>query len=288
MRQAKSIRGLTGAVIGTFYPNLLMEKVFGQELESGPTFAYLFRRFGYPVYGWDGYKELCCYTLTTPMRGVCLGVSIKNGVDFRYMISQKLEQICQQERHAPYDAWNSRFQTWAREKGYRPLYRRWSNDTDQAEIDAVATTWLAARGLTSEEVTDEIVREFWDEQEARLKAWTEEYQVIEPWPKVPEDEIYGETWTKVWGALERAMRELLRPVRVRDGTIDIKGQVSDGGRKPLEESSMAGLGIGWLYDIYLDKDKQERWWNCVDAVRKNGKGDLLAGLENLLAGQSKK
>jgi hypothetical protein len=39
---------------------------------SGEMLMYLFRRFGYPVYGWDGHKSVVDYCLTTPDPDVML------------------------------------------------------------------------------------------------------------------------------------------------------------------------------------------------------------------------
>lgn len=281
IKQATNLKGMTGAIGGTFYPNNLAEKVFVRPLEYGSVFAYLFRRFGYPIHGWDSDKDICSYTLTTPLSDVCLWVNIKSGVDFGYMISQELDDICLREDRAPYEAWHSRFDIWAKSKGYQPLYR-WSGHTTQEDLDAVGDPWMAARGLTEDQLTDAIMNEFWTEQDAKLKVWREEYAAIDPWP-VRRDSIYGETRIKVWSALEQAMRELLRPVQVDSTVIDIFGQVdSFGPLKHVKESPMAGLGIGWLYDIYEDKQKRESWWNAVGSIRKVGRGDLLAGIETLL------
>lgn len=44
----------------------LVEEFLSPELNYGTLFAYLFRRFGYPNHGWDDYKELTNYYLSTP------------------------------------------------------------------------------------------------------------------------------------------------------------------------------------------------------------------------------
>lgn len=284
IKQATKMSGdATGAVGGVLWPETLANEVFGRHLNSGQVFLYLFRRFGYPVYGWDGYKEVVQYFLTTPMRGVYLFISIKAGVDWGYMMSSKMECICQQESSAPYEAWWSRFEAWARGQGYIVLHKY--DEIDDADLDAVATPWLAARGLTDAEVTDEIKAAFWDEQDAKLKVWRGKYREIDPWPEHKHDEIYGETRLKVWAALRRAMEALTTPVRVRDSAINIMGDLE--GHKCVDEHEMAGCGIGHLYEIYADPVKRERWWDAVDRLRKLGGGDLLAGIESLLppAGQ---
>lgn len=62
---------------GLLEPGELAEKIYGDKFSSASMFAYLFRRFGYPLDGWDDYKELCGYILNTPMEGIYLYISIK-------------------------------------------------------------------------------------------------------------------------------------------------------------------------------------------------------------------
>ncbi len=69
------VRGFGGDEL--LEPGKLAEKIYGDKFSSAAIFAYLFRRFGYPLGGWDDYKELCGYTLSTPMEGIYLYISIK-------------------------------------------------------------------------------------------------------------------------------------------------------------------------------------------------------------------
>jgi len=50
-------------------------------LRGGQLVAYLFRRFGYPSWRWDEYKELTHYLITTPMKDVFLEVRPYMGGD---------------------------------------------------------------------------------------------------------------------------------------------------------------------------------------------------------------
>lgn len=57
-----------------FGPRTVARRVFSEDEglplvvsnKTGAQFAYLFRRFGYPISGWDDYKSLVSYYLTTP------------------------------------------------------------------------------------------------------------------------------------------------------------------------------------------------------------------------------
>lgn len=281
IKQAAKIRGtVTGAVGGVLWPETLAKEVFGRPLDAGSVFLYLFRRFGYPIYGWDGYKEICNYTLTTPMRDVYLFVSIKTGVDWGYLMPPKMEQICQQEDVAPFNAWWTRFDAWAKEQGHIVLHKY--SEIDDADLSAVATPWLAARGLTEADINDEIKKKFWDEQEAKLKGWREEYYAIDPWPERKHDDVYGETRLKVWEALRQAMEALKAPVRVRDSMISITGNNDLQDYKCHDEHDMAGCGIGALYEIYADSTQRNRWWDAIDRLIKVGDGSMLVGIERLL------
>lgn len=285
IKQVRHIPGKTsGAVGGTFWLNALADEIFGvDKLQPGPTFLYLFRRFGYPIYGWDGYKEVVQYHLTTPMRGVFFFISIKSSmVDFGYLLPEKLEQICSFESRQPYEDWHNRFDTWVKEKGYKFL-SRWTDYT-QAELDEIGDPWLRARGIDPQaDLSKETIEEFWTEQEAFAKRYREEYAQIDPWPEFSHDSVYGETRLKLWANYRRAIKALLVPVRVRDTVIDIFGEVDPNpAHKWVEKSEMAGNGIGEVYEIFNDPEKRSRWWAALDKLEKIGGGDVLAGIESLL------
>lgn len=87
----------SGASYGFFNPNRLADEILGQ-LDNGKLFLYLFRRFGYPCYGWDGYKEVCEYFLTTPEPDCCLIIRITGtSYEFGYSLSPEAEKLCYQQ-----------------------------------------------------------------------------------------------------------------------------------------------------------------------------------------------
>jgi len=63
-----------GAKAGIFALDADIQGNFGGDPPAGIVFMYLFRRFGYPRFGWDGLKKLTQYHITTPMAGVVLTV----------------------------------------------------------------------------------------------------------------------------------------------------------------------------------------------------------------------
>jgi hypothetical protein len=51
------------------------EELFGDEIDGAWLCCYMLRRFGWPNSGSDDYKNLCTWTLTTPIRGLYLAVT---------------------------------------------------------------------------------------------------------------------------------------------------------------------------------------------------------------------
>lgn len=75
MKQAKQLKGFTGGRgMGFFDIGDEARKEF-PNWNYGEAFAYLWRRFGPPEIGWDGYKQLVNYYLTTKMKGLYLTCS---------------------------------------------------------------------------------------------------------------------------------------------------------------------------------------------------------------------
>lgn len=76
-----------------FSPKRTALKVFGAHDYSPPTvkdnttgaqFAYLFRRFGYPISGWDDHKSLVAYYLTTPDPDIILWCNPSSRVQYSF------------------------------------------------------------------------------------------------------------------------------------------------------------------------------------------------------------
>lgn len=163
---------------GVFSPHDLAKEIFDARREGEPQdrradqVLYLFRRFGYPVYGWDGYKSVIDYVLTTPDPDVVLWCKPASAywISFGYGVSDALRR-----------------------------------DADIAE-------WMWRSGPRDVE-----------------------------WERI-------EVYQRVYRAVRAAMRELLRPVYIRDVDYNYLGRVRDGspyGRLAAADCSpQAGYGLG--------------------------------------------
>jgi len=213
----------TGASMGALYPGREAEKIFGPSLNYGETFAYLFRRFGYPLHGWDDYKELVRYNVTTPMEGVVLTISpsLDTSLCFGYLLRADVYAKIAYEEFRSLIYWTKKFKRWAA-KNYRaipvdqlycPASRR---DLDRA--------WAAWPGSDT--------KRFWDYKTDQCEKLRKRYRSIEPlfprqslhdWQILPADWVS----VKATKALIAAMKDLLRPVNIRDWWVNIEGRVHD-------------------------------------------------------------
>lgn len=80
-------------------PSKIADELFGGEI-SGPWLCcYMIRRFGWPNTGSDDYKQLCSWTITTPMKGLYLcvtpylgGSNLHFAVRFNKKVGRELEK----------------------------------------------------------------------------------------------------------------------------------------------------------------------------------------------------
>lgn len=60
-------------------PGKQAEEIFtANDNFAATSFLYLFRRFGYPIFGWDSHKEVANYHLSTPDEDIILWCSPKS------------------------------------------------------------------------------------------------------------------------------------------------------------------------------------------------------------------
>lgn len=97
----------------------LAEEVWGYAAKAKDTgqlaFSYLYRRFGPPRWGYDPYKEMGAYCLTTPDPGVwlvfrCIAESAPLGVS--YIATKSLTQ----EHRGPMAEWEQKVMVWLAEQ----------------------------------------------------------------------------------------------------------------------------------------------------------------------------
>lgn len=177
-----------------------------EDKNSGLTcMAYLWRRFGPSPWGYDDYKDICVYYLTTPRPDTFLWVRPNGSGLFYatgYLITRELDERLQRPRFQ----WLRKVQAYYLKTGGKkenywdammdPAFRRRAH-REFGRCPVPAHKYRQTKGLQ---------RQFND-------------------------------------ALLAAMRELLRPVFCRDVSINILGRCDDGGVEAAKPSGLAGLGV---------------------------------------------
>lgn len=249
-----------GAMGGIFWLEEDAKEILG-ELNYGEAFAYLFRRFGYPLFGWDGHKTLVNYYLTTPMDGVVLIVepTVCDVCPCGYMLRKDLDRECIEEESKPFRDWIDKMHAWAKREHNIEFCEMLEQDKEK--LKRVWTKWLEEKHPEIElanQITDKIEWAFFAEQRHIEEKYAKLYEEIEPRPKNVEIADLPDTSIrkKCHKALCTTIRDLLTPVNVRDSLINVKGKVDDDEwDNSIEYSEMAGYGVAVVEKSSGDKKK---------------------------------
>jgi hypothetical protein len=242
-----------GAMAGLFDLSDDAEEITGK-LNAGDTFVYLFRRFGYPRFGWDGYKELVQYHITTPMEGVVLTVrpNVTGWNTFGYMLRDDIDQQCEKEERKPYEDWMEQFEAWALKEHDIEIIRLFEQDNDK--LNRMWQKWGADKEDRDFASEKDATNAFFTDQEAIRVKCVDMYKEIATFPEItpledrPADSIMKQCHT----ALCDAIRDLLRPVYVRDVMITIRGERNDD-EDAVKYARGSGCGVG---DILADLERR--------------------------------
>lgn len=216
MRQIRlgDIQGYSGASMGTFGDmHELSREAWGPERADGENsgltlFAYLWRRFGPPIWNSDSYKELAEYILGTPMEGVLLSVYPK-AMPASYSVGYLISPEIQEEADRPTLAWYRTLDAWCK-----------SLPEDVSE-------W-SIRDQANRHLLDRFCNEHGLEPRLNYTGWRNQEGLI----------------GQINAALFAAMMELTRPVHVRDVAINAFGRCANPHAiRPARHSPLAGLGI---------------------------------------------
>ncbi|MEY2341520.1 hypothetical protein AB4090_05340 [Acidithiobacillus sp. IBUN Pt1247-S3] len=122
MDSGKSAVGLSDPIITS---------VCGDEIEYGKLFAYCFRRFGYPDRGWDGYKELVSYCLTTPHPDMVLRITPYVGntsvISLQFLVERGTFMAIKAYAKRDRVAWEGRSLDYAEKQGLPDWMPEWVN-----------------------------------------------------------------------------------------------------------------------------------------------------------------
>ena len=238
--------GYAGAKIGLFDPSEYGKKIVG-EPNAGATFIYLFRRFGYPRFGWDGDKTLVSYSVTTPMAGVVLKVepNVTGGGTFGYLLREDIDQACEAEERKPYEDWIVQFEAWTMKEYGIEVVRLFDQDNDK--LNRMWKVWGADKEASDYANEKDAQTAFFTDQEKIRVKYTKMYEEIAQFPDIvpidrrPDDSIMKQCQN----ALRAAIKDMLRPVYVRDVMIDINGEIIwERNMAVVKCAEVTGCGVG--------------------------------------------
>lgn len=182
--------------------------------------AYLWRRFGPPWSGGDDHKSLVDYTLTTNDSHVFLWIHL-SGCGLFYSVGYLAHEKIKQKFHEPMTAWCERYDEWWWTT--HPEFESWEDfGENQKKVSEVYWNERMDNAVITK--AEAVIGQSPSRQDSR--AWRSDNGVLR----------------RVNQAIFDAMKELERPVYVRDCAFNLFGRCDDSDT-PAERSKYAGHGI---------------------------------------------
>lgn len=267
----------------------LYRAIVGERVDYGRLFSYLFRRFGYPNLGWDNYKDLACYLLTTPHDDMFLRIIPSVGdwtvLHFDFLVPSEVVHMIHRHDRAPLLAWRKRaLDAYVSTHALPDWMDEWIA-LAKAQFDTSAETWrdtfpyMAFYVNFSRDEQGRLIGEFY-------KEVTEGYSAVEAEPELIDRDPDWRTWPDddplkpYFDAASIALKDLYRPVRVRDSQINAFGRVEDDKcreRDILNEPPVAGYPCGALGNL-----APAEFAELHGLVLRLGKGNARCGIKKLL------
>lgn len=271
----------------------IIANVCGDEIDYGKLFAYCFRRFGYPDRGWDDYKELVSYYLTTPHPDLVLNITPYVGntsvITLRFYVERDASKAIEAYARRDRQSWEQRLFDWAENQGLPDWMPEWMNiyNTEYREACPgvpVAENWrqvinfpyaLGEKGSRPYELTSRV-------SEFRNKLH-EDYCKVEAWPDYYMRPANVQDWNDddplkpfALAAIE-ALKDLRSPVGVRDQSINAFGEV-ESGRADVKAASSAGYPSG-----ALGNSAAKEFAELHGLILKLGKGSAKRGIKKIMS-----
>ncbi|MDN8078871.1 hypothetical protein QZN30_05860 [Burkholderia multivorans] len=272
--------------------NPVVTEACGEAMDYGKLFAYLFRRFGYPNFGWDGYKELTKYILTTPRKDMflCIVPYVGDSTELHFSFVAPFDVYRAAENYGQRFrlAWEQRAFDWREQQGlpdWMPDWLNFCNTIVRAQFPKVpeytnwrdTTSWMMTFG-ESGDAHYELCK---NASEFR-KALYADYGAIEPQPGYVERTANWREWDEedplkaCAEAAFIALQDLRRSVRVRDAAINAFGEVEES-RKTLKEPPVAGYPSGHLGNMATTEFAE-----LHGMIMKLGKGNARRGIAKMM------
>lgn len=265
----------------------------GDDIAYGPLFAYLFRRFGYPLYGWDDYKQLCTYYLTTPHPDMLLNITPYVGntsvIAIRFMVPRAVMMQIEDYARRDRSAWDQRMYAWAEQQGLPDWMPEWvafyNNECRQLWPAAPASeSWrdimsfpfpYGEPGTPLHDMTSRVVQygKQLREDYEKVEAWPAYYERPADWRAMNDDDPlkpFAE-------AALVALQDLRTPVGVRDQSIDAFGAADDG-VADVPAAPSAGYPCGALGNA-----APKEFAELHGLVVQLGKGNVKRGIKKIMA-----
>lgn len=273
--------GSGGGIISPDWDANIILDLQREKLQTGQAFLYLVRRFGFPLNGCDEQKAAAFYILTTPQRDVFLTVSIlSNMVRFGSIVSAEIENELVNLTFAGFDEWDAGLKDWARRKRNVEIISHFDYyDSRSDYVSGIFRTYLLSK--YSEEFLDTLATperekllaeekyKFLDIKEKEADELSAQYSKIRKHPRrrFAHSNFAPDTLGITRLALCRTIKELLRPVNIRDTRLNIKKYLMDGESRlsSAEYDEFSGYGISAL--ISLPPNERRRLLNLAGDER---------------------
>ena len=271
----------------------IITSVCGDEIEYGKLFAYCFRRFGYPNRGWDDYKNLVSYCLTTPHPDLVLRITPYVGntsvISLQFLVESGAYMTIEAYAERDRVDWEGRSLDYAEKQGLPNWMSEWVNifntefratfpDVPYAENWRQSVNFYFAYGENGSrpyELTHRVVQ--------FRKKLHDDYAQVEPWPIYYMRPADVKDWNdddplKPFAqAAMVALEDLRTPVGVRDESIDAFGLV-DSGRADISAAPSAGYPSG-----ALGNTAAKEFAELHALILKLGKGNAKRGIKKVMA-----
>lgn len=241
-------------------------EAIGGSVPQGSLFAYLFHRFGHPNKGSDPDKNLVSYLLTTTSTDMLLRITPFDGGDvsisFEFMTTGDVLAACDRWISQARDAHTLAFHDWIEAQDRVP---EWADEIigDFVRLGYPMTEGVEGwrRMMTPIAILSHPgVREGDEEGRKTAIRWyqnvRDEYQALVPVPGVQWRSRDIEAWEDddplkpIARAMRETLRDLLRPVWIRDTAIGIYGPIDEDDLDEQPESAdnarSAGFALGSL------------------------------------------
>lgn len=245
--QSEKIIKLTEPVNGTIFSPLMasseMADRVGIKSDRGNIMTYCWRRFGYPIFGWDEHKELCSWIISTPFSEVFLNVKPSKYFPFGTLFCSNFSSEYENCLFGPRRKKQKRFGEWAKKilkQENNPIPFVTIFDSDE-KLEHAFGKWYGndfESFYAWNTKRNELLWKRWSESSDPEPDYLNNLHDFEklPWHNPLRIGHY---------AIETAMRDLLRPVYIRDQAININGNY-EGDLPEADIYEKAGYGIGDL------------------------------------------